>query len=199
MRVYSYIVDKDGGFAPNPFHGFCTLACCKPKIRATAQRDDLIVGMTSRGERVTYAMEVSLAISFADYWQEARDRAKRPIHTSVAKVLRMGDNIYAPNGDGGFRQLPSAHSNPDGTEHAGNKEHDLDGYNVLVGDRFAYFGIEAPELPSELSFLRVGRGHRCRFTDEQIVAVKAWFDTLVNGVHGRPRIWPSTDDSWKQR
>ena len=24
---------SDSGFAPNPFHGACTLACCKPKIR----------------------------------------------------------------------------------------------------------------------------------------------------------------------
>jgi len=31
--LYSYIVKTDTGFAPNPFHGFCTLACCKPIMR----------------------------------------------------------------------------------------------------------------------------------------------------------------------
>ena len=31
MTLYSYIVKHDNGFAPNPFHGFCTLACCKPE------------------------------------------------------------------------------------------------------------------------------------------------------------------------
>jgi hypothetical protein len=36
MTVFSYVVAKDGGFAPKPFHAFCTLACCKPKIRETA-------------------------------------------------------------------------------------------------------------------------------------------------------------------
>ena len=32
MKLYSYIVARDFGFAPNPFYGFCTLATCKPKI-----------------------------------------------------------------------------------------------------------------------------------------------------------------------
>ena len=32
-RVYMYVVDRDFGFAPNPFHGVRTLATCKPPIR----------------------------------------------------------------------------------------------------------------------------------------------------------------------
>jgi hypothetical protein len=31
--LYSYVVSTDSGFAPNPFFGVCTLACCKPAIR----------------------------------------------------------------------------------------------------------------------------------------------------------------------
>lgn len=31
--LYSYVVATDSGFAPNPFFGVCTLACCKPAIR----------------------------------------------------------------------------------------------------------------------------------------------------------------------
>lgn len=31
--LFSYIVETDSGFAPNPFFGLCTLACCKPRIR----------------------------------------------------------------------------------------------------------------------------------------------------------------------
>ena len=37
MKVYVYILAADGGFAPNPFFGWCTLACCKPAIRRRAQ------------------------------------------------------------------------------------------------------------------------------------------------------------------
>ena len=40
MRVFSYIVTHDTGYAPNPFHGFLTLACCKPLIRRTAEVGD---------------------------------------------------------------------------------------------------------------------------------------------------------------
>ena len=29
-RLYSYVLRKDTGFAPNPYSGYCTLACCKP-------------------------------------------------------------------------------------------------------------------------------------------------------------------------
>jgi hypothetical protein len=32
-RLFSYVVVADSGFAPNPFFGLCTLACCKPRIR----------------------------------------------------------------------------------------------------------------------------------------------------------------------
>lgn len=31
--LFSYVVQTDAGFAPNPFFGVCTLACCKPAIR----------------------------------------------------------------------------------------------------------------------------------------------------------------------
>jgi hypothetical protein len=31
--LYSYVVKVDSGFAPNPYWGVCTLACCKPALR----------------------------------------------------------------------------------------------------------------------------------------------------------------------
>ncbi|HAM43591.1 MAG TPA: hypothetical protein DCM67_01015 [Propionibacteriaceae bacterium] len=31
--LYSYTVATDSGFAPNPYFGVCTLACCKPALR----------------------------------------------------------------------------------------------------------------------------------------------------------------------
>lgn len=64
MRVFSYVVVSDSGFAPNPFHGTCTLASCKPLIRRSAKSGDLIVGMSSRCERVVYAMRVGSVLGF---------------------------------------------------------------------------------------------------------------------------------------
>ena len=57
MRVFSYVVMHDSGFAPNPFHGHCTLACCKPKIRSQAKAGDIVIGLTTRSERVVYESE----------------------------------------------------------------------------------------------------------------------------------------------
>ncbi len=31
--LFSYIVETDSGFAPNPYFGICSLACCKPMVR----------------------------------------------------------------------------------------------------------------------------------------------------------------------
>ena len=47
MTLYSYIVTTDSGFAPNPFHGYLTLACCKPMIRRTVQVGDVVVGLSA--------------------------------------------------------------------------------------------------------------------------------------------------------
>ena len=198
MRVYSYVVAHDAGFAPNPFHGVCSLACCKPKIRSQAKVGDIVVGLTTRSERVVYAMRVGEVISFASYWADARFVAKRPRRMARAAVDRCGDNIYEPTPEGDFLQLPSAHSNPDGTTNHALMRRDLSSLHVLVGKRFAYFGGGGPPLPTELRFLRATRGHRSRFTTEQVTVVARWFEELPRGVLAAPGMWPRKDDSWRQ-
>lgn len=91
MTVYSYIVTHDSGFAPNPFHGVLTLACCKPAIRTSAGVGDIIVGLSRRSERVVYAMGVAKAMTFAEYWAAPRFAAKKPAMTSASTVVRRGD------------------------------------------------------------------------------------------------------------
>lgn len=200
MRVYSYIVVNDGGFAPNPFHGLCTLACCKPKIRASAAVGDMIVGLSSRSERIVYAMRVDRVLSFADYWSDPAYAAKRPQWRSARELDRCGDNIYRPGRDRTFSQLASYHSRDDGTEHPRRMAKDLRGEAVLVGERFVYFGASGPPRPAELAFLKTGRGHRCRFTDAEVAAVVGWFaDKLDGRVHGRPKQWPDGDETWAAR
>ena len=36
MYLYSYVITRDYGFAPNPFWNICSLATCKPQIRERA-------------------------------------------------------------------------------------------------------------------------------------------------------------------
>jgi hypothetical protein len=197
-RVFSYVVAKDSGFAPNPFHGWLTLACCKPQIRAHAQVGDLVVGLSAHCERVVYVLEVEERLEFNEYWKDVRFRRKRANMTKEASAVeRRGDNIYEPSGGAGFKQHPSQHyDNDKGRERLSYKKRDLEGRAVLVGRRFAYFGRRGRKLPGSLEFLRVGRAHRCRFDDRQVAAVRAWFEKLELGVHGRPTIWKDGDESW---
>lgn len=198
ITVYSYIVTHDTGFAPNPFHGHLTLACCKPQIRLRAQVGDWVVGLSSGGLRVIYAMRVAERLSFTEYWSALRFRDKRPDRTSASASLRRGDNIYEPAGTGAFHQLPSAHSHADGTENPESKAHDLGGRHVLVAGDFVYFGGGGPPLPPELAFLKVGRGHRCRFTQEQVGRFIKWMSGQTGRVRGRPTDWAAGDDSWRE-
>jgi len=196
-RVFSYVVAQDTGFSPNPFHGLLTLACCKPQIRKTAGVGDIIVGMSSRSERIVYATQVAKVISFDEYWADPQYQVRRPIMTSAQIVYRAGDNIYEPVA-GGYRQLHSFHSNPDGSENAEFKWRDLSANRVLVGERFTYWGRSGPAVPEQLRFLAVGRGHRCKFSRDQIDAVARWFADLPGGVLGPPARWKAGDQSWSQ-
>jgi len=208
MNVYSYILASDGGFAPNPFWGYCTLACCKPMIRRTASVGDWIVGLTPKAldHRIAYAMKVSEKITMADYWRDKRFREKRPKMRRKDVVFRCGDNIYKPISGDKFHQKHSMHSNKDGSEDAQQKKKDLGGEYVLVSEIFSYFGAKAKKLPDEFSEIITRRGHR-RFICDNTATDKGHYrmvlklikhlEKLPKGIHGNPRRWPDHDKSWK--
>src|SRR6266404_5602789 len=108
VKLYSYVVARDYGFAPNPFFGVCTLATCKPEIRRTGRRDDWVVGIGSKRYglegRLVYAMEVGEALTFEQYWADPQFRLKRPdLHGSLKRAF--GDNIYhRPSGTKPWQQ-----------------------------------------------------------------------------------------------
>jgi len=167
-------------------------------IRRTAEVGDIIVGLGRRSETVVYVMQVAEVMNFVTYWRDQRFGNKRPKHRDPSPVVRRGDNIYEPFAIGEFRQQPSLHSHPDGTEDPVSKRHDLGGIKVLLANRYAYFGREGAQVPDKLNFLAVGRGHRCRFTADEVACVVDWFKETAKGVLGAPAIWPVGDDSWRQ-
>ncbi len=87
MRLYSYKVRYDIGFAPNPFHGVCTLATCKPRIRAGASVGDWVVGVGSASQgtlgRLVFGMQVEEKMTFDEYWDDERFQSKKPIVAAV--------------------------------------------------------------------------------------------------------------------
>lgn len=207
MNVYSYIVAVDSGFAPNPFFGCCTLACCKPVIRRTASCGDWIVGLAPKrsGHGIVYAMKVTEKMSMADYWRDRRFRRKRPKRDRKEIIRRGGDNIYRPLQDGKFLQIPSGHSKEDGKEDLQNKKRDLSGKNVLVSRQYCYYGGETRNLPKRFEDLIAGRGHkrlRCETTigakrcGNMVDRLVRFLEGLPAGVHGKPNRWPKDDESW---
>lgn len=197
MKLYSYIVPHDTGFAPNPFFGYCTLACCKPAIRRSTSVDDWIVGLEPKkaGHRIVYFMRVDEKLTFDEYWADPRFRNKKPARDAEV-VRKCGDNIYRPLPGGGYRQLQSAHSR--GCKEDPRQEtRDLSGKHVLISKTFSYFGSKARPLPEGLGALAVGRGHRCRFPAQVIAAFNRYAAKCKPGVHAPPERWPPGDPSWK--
>lgn len=145
MRLYTYIVHFDGGFAPCVSRSICTLACCKPRIRATAKYSDWVAGTTPREHdsgRLIYLMRVERAFTFAEYYGDETLRSRI-------------DNIYRPKAAGGYVQQRNDFHSP------GSIRKDLCADRVLVSNKFVYFGEKAPFIPEDfLEFVPRGRGHR---------------------------------------
>ncbi|PBQ28878.1 hypothetical protein [Shewanella algae] len=196
MKLYSYVVARDFGFAPNPFFGFCTLATCKPKIRSSASVGDWVVGTGAKGGydyqgRLIYAMQVSETLGFDDYWNDPRFNLKRPNLNGSLKAM-YGDNIYRCDGRQ-WVQADSHHSLPDGRLNTANLEWDTGVDRVLIATRFVYWGRSAPIIPTQFrSFgkekidICSGRGHRV-FADDLPAAFAGWLESESKwGVQGDP-------------
>ena len=162
-----YVIARDFGFAPNPFHGVCTLATCKPVIRRTAQIGDWIIGMGGSRLRATgrciFAMRVTGMLGFDEYWSDLSYHSKRPVRNGSQRMM-VGDNIYHRDaGNGKWLQEDSHHSQPDGTPNLHNVRHDTGTNQVLLSEHFDHFGSASPEVPdailSQIGYYNV-RSHR---------------------------------------
>lgn len=208
MKLYSYVVRYDYGFAPNPYHGVCSLATCKADIRGRAEVGDWIMGTGSAESklagRLVYAMPVEETLSFDEYWADARFAAKKPSMTSSLKRA-FGDNIYRRDSEGTWLQEESRHSSDDGSMNLTHIQADTKSDRVLLSREFVYFGGDGPEVPARLrtgfkqDLVHGGRGYRNRFEDEQIVAAIQWFRSLPQGVPGRPFAWAKLSSTIKAR
>ena len=190
MKAYSYVVVHDGGFAPNPFGGYCTLATCKPLIRKNGKVGDWIFGMGSARNagngKLIYAMKVDEVLPLEEYGADQRFDNKHP--KAIGSLdEQCGDNIYYHE-NGEWRQRSGFH----GPE---TMEHDLKGVNALVAKQFYYFGRNAVEVPDEhSSIVCKGRGHRCRFDESTVAAFVRWLEENYEpGIHGLPHMFPATE------
>ena len=200
FRVHTYVIDHDLGFAPNPFHGCCTLACCKPDIRKHARKGDLLLGTGSvpngLSGHLCYWMRISSVLTFDEYWADPGFRRKRPdLRGSLPS--RYGDNIYhRVDGTGGWVQEDSFHSLPGGVVSEANLARDTSKTDrVLVGSDFCYWGGgRPPKIPPHLQcFVHATQGHKNNFSEADKAALMAWLDMLPErGRVGDPANWAAT-------
>ena len=159
--LYSYPITRDFGFAPNPFHGYCTLATCKPDIRKSAKIGDWVMGvggstLPSVKRKCIYLMKITDKLSFSQYWQDARFSLKKPVRNG-SRVQMLGDNIYHRDENGDWIQEDSHHSKADGSINPINLRRDTGRCEqVLVSDNFLYFGTDAFPIDLEsIGYIRI--------------------------------------------
>lgn len=203
MKLYSYAVPRDYGFAPNPFYGACTLAACKPLIRKTAEVGDWVIGTGSKAKpyllegRLVYAMKVSEILDFDEYWTDARFRSKRP-YLRGSLMQAFGDNIYHRDSDTGeWIQENSHHTFKDGSPNFKNVKRDTgSSSNVLVSTDYVYWGGSGPTIPNEFrdfdgfDICHNFAGHKCRFPEGFVSSFAEWIYSLdETGYAGAPAEW----------
>jgi len=198
-----YVVDRDFGFAPNPFHGYCTLATCKPGIRSTAKVGDWIIGIGGKRLNATgrcvFAMRVTEKIDFQEYWRNHRYIDKRPVRNGSSTRL-VGDNIYRRDDETSrWRQADSHHSNPDGSSNLVNVQNDTKSDKVLISQHFFYFGKDALAVPPHLlnaTGFKNRQGHR-RFDNPASKKLVEWictnFSSCLNQVSADPFDFDQSD------
>ena len=195
-KMYAYTISRDYGFAPNPFHGVCTLCTCKPKIRKAAEVGDWVIGVGSKpmtlNEHLIYAMRVTETMSFDLYWSDPRFACKIPNLRGSLKQA-YGDNIYHtdPN-TGQWIQEDSHHSYEGGRVNRDNLNRDTKPPRVLISDDFIYFGENAPKIPSHLAgqFSRSIRNYKVNFSAELVRQFIHWIRSYnTHGCCGRPVHW----------
>lgn len=167
-KLFSYVVEHDRGFAPNPFGNYCILAKCKYRkkpgkrrnIVELAEKGDWIVGTGGSGGEssghgtLLYAMRVDEKITLAEYYNDERFQGR-------------------------------AGNTPD-------EAHRTDTY-ALITQHFFYFGknaVSIETIPKEhLShpLEKKGRGYRKDFCEEFIEGFSQWVESNYEiGVHGDP-------------
>ncbi|NHJ06197.1 MAG: hypothetical protein EAX90_15320 [Candidatus Heimdallarchaeota archaeon] len=213
MKIYSYVLRNDQGFAPNPFWDYCTLALDQPLIRQVAQIGDWIVGLKENlGNSIKlsllFAMKITEKLTFEEYWNDPRFQLKKPDFSIDEQIFRVGDNIYSSLNED-TEQLYSLHSNEffeNDEEWLHQKKQDLQGKFVLIADKnsFHYFGRKTEKIPSEelIDILYCDIGHKCiadPIVPEQFIDfIDNLRDRKKVGFITSPEKWPKDDDSWKQ-
>ena len=165
VKLFSYVVAEDKGFAPNPIGGYCTLANCKCRregsrwrnIVELANEGDWIVGTGGANKRkssghgtLIYAMRVEESLTLKQYCKDKRFKNR-------------------------YGNLPK-------------QSHRIDTC-ALISQHYWYFGSRAISIPKEYPLLeKKGPGFRNKFTKKFIQDFTQWLEhqKYAKGEYGKP-------------
>ena len=210
MRLFSYKLTHDSGFAPNPFWGVLTLATCKPLFRRSKRTGDWIAGFTSvklcedqvGQEKLIFLVKIDEKISIVDYFRGQRFQKKIPLKSAHKAICQAGDNIYRPLcphpiTENDFEQIPNKNHKYE------SKKHDISGENVLIGAEFVYFGRNALSIPLYLR-PQVPKGQSSNGNrTHDVESVRKFIEFVmakasIGRIHGPPHEWAEGDESWRE-
>lgn len=189
MKLFSYVVDHDNGFAPNPYYGICTLAHCKWKgknnVVELAEVGNWIVGTGGKGKKsaghgkLIYAMRVDEKLTLKQYWSDPRFRKKKRRKNGLYQQ-RQGDNL--------------------------SKAKHWTSRVVLISRKHFYFGDKAKQIPRRFRFHsdhpleKKGPGFRSNFSKRFVTAVTGWLERNFRaGIHGKPHGYAFDKSETEQR
>jgi len=180
VKVFSYVVDHDNGFAPNPYFNLCTLCRCKfnetgektlgqkgrKNVVELAKVGDWIIGTGGESERsaghgkLIYAMQVDEKVTRGEYFSQRRFAPKKPDVNGEYK-RRMGDNL-CPKDD-----------------------YQRNNQFALVSSNYYYFGRNAVDI-REFRLERNPRGFHY-VNGEDFRPFLEWLtSSFRQGIHGDP-------------
>jgi hypothetical protein len=196
-HLYSYVLKKDNGSAPNPFWGVCTLTICKPGIRRTAEREDWVIGTGSKNSKLkdgkvydladslVYAMKVTdkKTLEAYDEYCQINLPDKLPNWRSPDWQNLLGDCIY----DYSTGQIPIIRKS---VHQEKNRVGDLSGNNALLSTHFYYFGEEPRPLPSALKgIIKKSQGYLKIEDPELIDRFEKWIKQFKkNRIYALPQL-----------
>ena len=217
-RLFSYKMNADTGFAPNPFFGMLTLATCKPEIRKCKHEGDWIAGFTSKelcndpvgNERLIYLMQVSRKVPLAQYFFDREFECKIPRVDAPQALQSAGDNIYRPvcadaAEPDDFEQIRNANhwDKANDCPDLYSLRHDVPGRYILVAKQYAYFGGDPLFIPAEIR-PQIPRGQSSHgYRTHDPIRANAFIDYVLTKAAGRkvlgaPHRWPRGDTSWQE-
>lgn len=172
-----YRMTDDTGFAPNPFHGYCTVATCTPNHTRGCPRlgeGDFIVGIegdalrkkrkrkrrqnqsSADGLCIIYFMKIDKKLTLNDYFNDQRF-AEKKCNPNGSYVDKVGDNVYWQI-DGHWHWTPG-HVHDDHDDGGYLIKQDTCGNRVFISSGFSYFGDMGIPLPKALEeYVPPGKG-----------------------------------------